>query len=67
MLSNINYTEKFAYIPSNSKNRSDLIGDGNITIKNKCEQSDMVNLILNLALIEDVNKKVFSFEQGFSD
>jgi hypothetical protein len=27
----------------------------------------MVNLILNLALIEDVNTKAFSFEQGFSD
>ena len=48
------------------KNRNYLIVDGDNDETNDAEQSDMVNIILNLALIDDKFVSKLKFESGVS-
>lgn len=78
VLSNDDYKEEFAYIGADVSEREKLIEDGykedldqngEITeaqIRNRCEQSDLVIILLNLAVIPDsVVKQIPNFERGW--
>jgi hypothetical protein len=78
VLSNDAYKDDFAYIGSFIDEREKLIEDGNDVqngadgkmleqdIRIKCEQSDLVLILLNIACVPDsVVKKVTSFEPGW--
>ena len=77
VLSNAQYQNLFAYIGANVSEREKLIedgladdvdNDGNITersIRVKCSQSDMVMILLNLAVIPDEVVKKLDFEEGW--
>lgn len=45
-------------------NREDYIVDGDDDESNDCEQSDIVNIILNLALVDSKFAKEFRFGKG---
>ena len=66
MLANPIYARKFNFIEVNVPNREDLIVDGDDDEDNDCEQSDMVQILLNIAFApKDVVKK-FKFGPGIS-
>lgn len=58
--------QDFAYINTNLENRNELIVDGDENEENDCEQSDMVQIILNLALVDDKFVEKIKFESGIS-
>lgn len=66
ILANYDYVREFAYISTNMKNRTQMIVDGDDNEENDCEQSDMVNIILNLALVDDSFVEKIKFETGIS-
>lgn len=66
ILANNDYIKDFAYISTNMPNRDSLIVDGDSNEENDCEQSDMVNIILNLALVDDKFVQKIQFESGIS-
>jgi len=66
ILANPAYMEAFAYISINTPNRDELIVDDDDNEDNDCEQSDMVQLILNLAFISDGFVKQITFGPGIS-
>ena len=49
MLANPLYARAFNYIEVNVASREDLIVDGDSNEDNDCEQSDMVQVLLNIA------------------
>lgn len=56
----------FNFIEVNVPNRSDLIVDGDSDDDNDCEQSDMVQVLLNLAFAPANVVKSFKFGPGIS-
>jgi len=48
-------------------NREEMIVDGDQNEANDCEQSDNVNIVLNLALVDEKFVKEFKFGQGISN
>ena len=77
VVSNDAYKDDFAFIGSHIEERYWLIEDGNVAkeddygmiesdIRIKCEQSDLVLILLNIASIPDsVIKKIPNFEAGW--
>lgn len=67
-LANPAYAQAFAYISVNTPDRANLIVDDDDNEDNDCEQSDMVNLVLNMAFISDsiVRECVFGAGLGQS-
>lgn len=65
ILSNQTYSEAFYYIGAHIGEREKLIKDVDDNDDNNCEQSDMVNLLLNLGNIPDEVAKKFNFTPGF--
>ena len=66
VLANPIYARQFNFIEVNVPNREDLIVDGDDDEDNDCEQSDMVQILLNIAFApKDVVKK-FKFGPGIS-
>ena len=66
ILANPDYSEQFSYISINTTNRDTLIVDDDENEDNDCEQSDMVQLILNLAFISDGFVQQLTFGPGIS-
>ena len=48
------------------KDRSDYIVDDDSDEENDCEQSDLVNIMLNLAYVKKEVAQAFSFTPGYS-
>jgi hypothetical protein len=78
VLSNDQYKEDFAYIGAYVEEREKLIEDGHPTrnddkgdmieedLRIKCEQSDLVIILLNIACVPDsVVKQIPNFEKGW--
>lgn len=78
VLSNDEYKDDFAYIGAYVDEREKLIEDGNTArmeddgtmmqedLRIKCEQSDLVIMLLNIACVPDsVVKQIPNFEQGW--
>ena len=53
ILSNPAYYDAFAYIGPHVDERDKLIRDGDGYLEGNCEQSDIVNILLNLSAIPD--------------
>lgn len=66
LLANPTYAQLFAYIAVNTEDRANLIVDDDDNEDNDCEQSDMVQLILNMAFISDGFVKELKFGPGIS-
>ena len=66
ILANPVYAKAFNYIEVNVPSRSDLIVDGDDNEDNDCEQSDMVQVLLNIAYAPRVVVKKFAFGPGMS-
>lgn len=66
ILANPTYARMFNYIDANVTSRSDLIVDGDSDEENDCEQSDMVQVLLNVAYAPRSVVKNFKFGPGIS-
>ena len=66
LLANPYYSRLFNYIEVNVPSRSDLIVDGDSDEENDCEQSDMVQLLLNLAFAPKEVVQDFVFGPGIA-
>ena len=66
ILANPYYSRRFNYIDVNVPSRSDLINDGDDDEGNDCEQSDMVQVVLNIAFAPRSIVKDFVFGPGIS-
>ena len=66
ILANRSYAMRFNYIDVNVPSRSDLIVDGDDDEENDCEQSDVVQILLNLAYAPTSLVKNFKFGPGIS-
>lgn len=78
MLSNPKYQNDFNYIGANIQEREKLIEDGQVDMEDadgeivdeqhelRCEQSNMVMILLNLAIIPDEVVKKIDFNPGWS-
>ena len=66
LLANPTYVQQFAYISVNTPGRESLIVDEDENKNNDCEQSDMVNIILNMAFIKDSIVRECVFGAGIS-
>lgn len=66
LLANPNYGRIFNYIEVNVPSREDLIVDGDEDEGNDCEQSDMVQVLLNIAFAPRAIVKDFKFGPGIS-
>ena len=66
LLANPIYSRRFNYIEVNVPSRSDLIVDGDSDEENDCEQSDMVQILLNMAYAPRKVVKSFTFGPGIS-
>ncbi len=66
IVANPDYSDQFSYISINTPNRDELIVDDDANEDNDCEQSDMVQLILNLAFISDGFVQQLTFGPGIS-
>ena len=64
LLTNPYYARLFNYIEVNVPSRSDLIVDGDDDEENDCEQSDMVQILLNLAYAPREVVSNFTFGPG---
>jgi hypothetical protein len=67
ILSNQKYSEAFYYFGAHIGEREKLIKDGDDEEGNDCEQSDIVNILLNLGSIPDEVAKRFDFAPGFQE
>ena len=66
VLANPYYARIFNFIDVNVPDREDLIVDGDDDEGNDCEQSDMVQVLLNIAYAPRAVVKDFSFGPGIS-
>ena len=66
MLANPYYSRIFNYIEVNVPSRNDLIVDGDSDEENDCEQSDMLQLLLNLAFAPREVVQDFVFGPGIA-
>lgn len=66
LLANPTYVQQFAYISVNTPSRENLIVDDDDDEGNDCEQSDMVNIILNMGFIRDSVVRECVFGAGIS-
>ena len=66
IMSDPSYVRDFNYITASVKNRSDYIVDGDSDEGNDCEQSDLVQILINLAYMETSHAKTFDFCGGYS-
>ena len=66
LLANPYYSRMFNYIDVDVPNREDLIVDGDDDEGNDCEQSDMVQVLLNIAYAPRAVVKDFTFGPGIS-
>ena len=66
VLANPIYARMFNFIEVNVESREDLIVDGDDDEGNDCEQSDMVQVLLNLAFAPREVVKDFTFGPGIS-
>ena len=64
ILANPYYSRLFNYIEVNVPCRSDLIVDGDDDEGNDCEQSDMVQVLLNVAFAPQAVVRQFKFGPG---
>ena len=66
ILANPHYARMFNFIEVNVPSREDLIVDGDSDEGNDCEQSDMVQVLLNIAFAPRAVVKDFVFGPGIS-
>ena len=66
ILANPSYARRFNFIEVNVPSREDLIVDGDDDEENDCEQSDMVQILLNIAYAPRAVTKDFVFGTGIS-
>ena len=66
ILANPIYARQFNFIEVNVPSREDLIVDGDSDEENDCEQSDMVQILLNIAFAPRDVVKSFTFGPGIS-
>lgn len=66
LLANPLYARAFNYIEVNVASREDLIVDGDDNEDNDCEQSDMIQILLNIAFAPRAVVKDFEFGPGIS-
>ena len=66
LLANPIYARRFNYIEVNVPDRDELVVDGDEDEGNDCEQSDMVQVLLNIAFAPREVTKDFSFGPGIS-
>jgi len=66
ILANPTYAREFNYIQVHVPNRAKLIVDGDEDEENDCEQSDMVQVLLNMAFAPTKAVKYFTFGPGVS-
>ena len=67
MLSNPRYANAFSFIPVCTPNRKEHIIDEDDNEDNDVEQSDMVQILLNLAYLPDKSAELFEFKPGFTN
>jgi len=67
LLANPAYVRAFNYIEVGVPEREDLIVDGDAEEGNDCEQSDMVQILVNLAGVRTSVGENFRFEPGYSN
>ena len=67
LMANPVYVRAFNYIEVDVADRENLIVDGDDNEGNDCEQSDMVNILINLAFIKPKVGKEFKLEAGYSE
>ena len=60
------YVTDFNYFSASIPGREDYIEDSDSEEDNDCEQSDMVNIIVNLAYIRQEAVRNFHFGPGYS-
>ena len=65
ILSNNTYADSFCYIGAHIPEREKLIEDGDDDDGDNCEQSDMVQVLLNLGAVNDEVAQHISFGKGF--
>lgn len=65
VLSNATYSDDFNYIGAHIDEREKLIKDADDDDGNNCEQSDIVQILLNLSAIPDEVAQKFDFVPGF--
>ena len=66
VLANPSYVRDFNYLTASLEDRSDYIVDDDSDEENDCEQSDMVNILINLAYVRKEVAKEFEFKAGYS-
>ena len=66
ILANPIYARQFNFIEVNVPSREDLIVDGDDNEENDCEQSDMVQVLLNIAFAPRDVVKSYTFGEGLS-
>ena len=66
ILANHEYVQAFSYISVDTPNRENFIVDDDDNEDNDNEQSDMVNIILNMAFIKDSIVRDLQFGAGMS-
>ena len=66
LLANPTYARDFNYIEVNVPSRSDLIVDGDSDEDNDCEQSDMVQVLLNMSYAPRNVVRDFTFGPGIA-
>ena len=66
VLANPAYVRDFNYITVSIEDREDYIVDGDSDEGNDCEQSDMVNILMNLAYVKQEVASTFEFKPGYS-
>jgi len=66
LLANPTYVRDFNYITVSIEDREDYIVDGDSDEGNDCEQSDMVNILINLAYVKQEVARTFEFKPGYS-
>ena len=66
ILANPFYQRQFCYFTVALPNREDFIIDDDSDEGNDCEQSDIVNIMLNLAYLKQEYAENISFKKGFS-
>ena len=66
LLSNPVYVQDFSYISVSTPNRENYIVDDDSDEDNDCEQSDMVNILVNLAYVRQMVAEKFEFKAGYS-
>lgn len=67
LMANPMYVRAFNYIEIDVPNRENLIVDGDDNEGNDCEQSDMVNILINLAFVKPKVGREFKLESGYSE